>query len=81
MSERRMAGYNQIALLMKISILDATNGPPGSSGVGIHVGIVVAVIEARGGDATNCAAPIAADDPNSVEQTIGAEPVARSGQF
>ena len=73
-----MAGYNQITSLIKISILNTTNGEPASSVEADHMGTAAVEAEVAGAGAINRTAPIAAIGPN---KAITAATVARRGQF
>ncbi len=72
---------NQIASLIKVSILKTTNRESISSEVGGHGGIAATEAEAAGIGAANRTRPIAADGTDIAERTIAAVAVARHRQF
>jgi hypothetical protein len=72
---------NQIASLIKVSILKATHRDAECSGVVAHAGTAAVEVEvARVGKDTRTA-PVVADGTDTAEQTIAAAAVASHGQF
>ena len=71
---------NQIAALIKVSILKATNSVSVCSVVGVHVGIAAIEVEVARIGAANRTAPIVAVGTDIVERTITVVAVARHGQ-
>ena len=72
---------NQIASLIKVSILKATNSESESSVEVAHVGIAATEAEVTRIGTANRTAPIAAACTDTVERTIAAAADARHGQF
>ncbi len=72
---------NQIASLIKASILEATHREPARSAVAVHAGTAAAEAEAAGVGANNRTAPIVAVGPHMVERPRAAVAAARHGQF
>ena len=71
----------QIAALIKVSILEATNSASACSVGGAHDGSAAIEVEAARIGAANRTAPIEAAGTDIGERTIIAEAVARHGQF
>ena len=71
---------NQIAALIKVSILKATNSVSVCSVVGVHVGIAAIEVEVARIGAANRTAPIVAA-ATAADRTIGTAALARHGQF
>ena len=72
---------NQIASLIKVSILEATHRVSVGSDVGEHGGIAAVEVEDARSSTYNRTAPIDADGTNTAERTITDEAEARRGQF
>ena len=75
-----MSNY-QIATLLKVSILKATNRAPERSEAGVHVGSIANEVEAARIGTANRTAPIDAAGTYKAERTIAEVAVARHGQF
>ena len=75
-----MSNY-QIATLLKVSILKATNRAPVRSVAGVHAGITASEAEVARIGTANRTAPIAAAGTYKAERTIAEVAVARHGQF
>ena len=75
-----MSNY-QIATLIKVSILKATNRVPACSVVGAHGGSTASEGEVARMGSANRTAPIEAEGTYTAERTIAVVAVARHGQF
>ena len=72
---------NQIAALIKVSILKATNRVAVRSKAAVHAGTAAAEAEVARGSATKRTAPIVTVGTDIDERTNGEVAVARHGQF
>ncbi len=72
---------NQIASLIKVSILKATNSESDCSVEGVHDGKAATEVEAARTGTANRTAPIVAVRTDRAERTIAVAAVARHGQF
>lgn len=72
---------NQIATLIKGSILKATHRESVCSIVGVHVGIAAIEEEEASRRAANCTTPIVAEGTDIEERTIAEDAAARHGQL